>query len=124
MVYGKAGIVLAVVAATALAAASPAEARWRGGGWRGGAALGGFAAGALIGGALASRPYYGGYGYGYGGGPYYGSYAYGGGPVVVDEGYAEAATGGDDQYCLQRYKSYDPGSGTFLGYDGLRHPCP
>ncbi len=26
--------------------------------------------------------------------------------------------------CRQRYRSYDPISGTFLGYDGLRHPCP
>ena len=22
------------------------------------------------------------------------------------------------------YRSYDPASGTFLGYDGARHPCP
>jgi len=27
-------------------------------------------------------------------------------------------------YCAQRYRSYDPASGTYLGYDGLRHPCP
>jgi uncharacterized protein RhaS with RHS repeats len=27
-------------------------------------------------------------------------------------------------YCMQRYRSYDPASGTYLGYDGLRHPCP
>jgi hypothetical protein len=27
-------------------------------------------------------------------------------------------------YCMQRYRSYDPDSGTFLGNDGLRHPCP
>ena len=27
-------------------------------------------------------------------------------------------------YCAQRYRSYDPASGTFLGFDGLRHPCP
>ena len=27
-------------------------------------------------------------------------------------------------YCMQRFKSYDPGSGTYLGYDGYRHPCP
>jgi hypothetical protein len=27
-------------------------------------------------------------------------------------------------YCMQRFKSYDPGSGTYLGYDGLRHSCP
>jgi hypothetical protein len=25
--------------------------------------------------------------------------------------------------CAQRYRSYDPGSGTFLGHDGHRHPC-
>jgi hypothetical protein len=25
--------------------------------------------------------------------------------------------------CEQRYRSYDPGSGTFLGYDGTRHAC-
>lgn len=25
--------------------------------------------------------------------------------------------------CAQRYRSYDPGSGTFLGYDGRRHSC-
>ncbi len=27
-------------------------------------------------------------------------------------------------YCAQRFRSYDPRSGTYLGYDGLRHPCP
>lgn len=25
--------------------------------------------------------------------------------------------------CAQRYRSYDPASGTFLGYDGRRHSC-
>lgn len=29
-----------------------------------------------------------------------------------------------DSYCAQRYRSYDPGSGTYLGYDGEQHPCP
>jgi len=24
----------------------------------------------------------------------------------------------------ERFKSYDPASGTYLGYDGQRHPCP
>jgi hypothetical protein len=28
------------------------------------------------------------------------------------------------QYCINRYRSYDVASGTYLGYDGLRHPCP
>jgi hypothetical protein len=32
--------------------------------------------------------------------------------------------GGDASYCAQRYRSYDPASGTYLGFDGLRHPCP
>jgi hypothetical protein len=34
--------------------------------------------------------------------------------------------GGDDSvgYCLQTYRSYDPRSGTYVGFDGLRHPCP
>jgi BA14K-like protein/outer membrane protein with glycine zipper len=27
-------------------------------------------------------------------------------------------------YCAQRYRSYDPASGTYLGFDGVRHPCP
>jgi hypothetical protein len=85
-----------------------------GGGWghRGGWGLGaGLAAGALIGGALAARPYYDGPGYGYYGGPGY--YA------AVPDGDAGSST-----YCAQRFKSYDPSSGTYLGYDGVRHPCP
>jgi BA14K-like protein len=27
-------------------------------------------------------------------------------------------------YCMQRFRSYDLYSGTYLGYDGFRHPCP
>jgi hypothetical protein len=27
-------------------------------------------------------------------------------------------------YCMRRFRSYDPYSRTFLGYDGYRHPCP
>nr|WP_283805499.1 BA14K family protein [Bradyrhizobium tropiciagri] len=26
-------------------------------------------------------------------------------------------------FCGQRYRSYDPATSTFLGYDGRRHPC-
>jgi hypothetical protein len=60
----------------------------------------------VIGGALA-RPY----GYGY--------------PVYEEPAYAEVPVEGDAvAYCMSRYRSYDPASGTFLGYDGLRHPCP
>ncbi len=27
-------------------------------------------------------------------------------------------------YCAQRYRSYDPASGTYLNRDGNRYPCP
>lgn len=108
----KSKFVIAAVLGSSLILAAPAQARhwhhggWHHGGWAAGAA--GFAAGALIGGALASRPYY------YGG-PYYD------GPYAYEPGYA-----GDDAetYCEQRFRSYDPESGTYLGYDGRRHPCP
>ena len=28
------------------------------------------------------------------------------------------------KYCMRRFKSYNPRTGTYLGYDGYRHPCP
>lgn len=28
------------------------------------------------------------------------------------------------RWCEQHYRSYDPRSGTYMGYDGHRHPCP
>jgi|SRR5580698_3199185 hypothetical protein len=67
----------------------------------------GIAAGALLGAAIAAQPYY--YGPGYYPPGYYGPPPPSGDPV---------------SYCMSRFKSYDPGSGTYLGYDGLRHPCP
>jgi hypothetical protein len=66
-------------------------------------------------------------GYGYGG--YYGDdyYAdngyYDGNYGNYDSGPSYVVSSGDSGYCAQRYKSYDPASGTYLGYDGLRHPC-
>ena len=113
---------------------------WRGGyrGGRFGDAGLGLAAGAIIGGAIiaATRPYgYGGYdpGYTYAPGYAYSGYAYAPGyeyaPVYeyaprYAPGYAADAGGGDVGYCQQRFRSYDPASGTYLGFDGLRHPCP
>ena len=55
----------------------------------------------------------------YGPGPYY----YGAGYPPPPAGYAPPPEG-DISYCMQRYKSYDPNTGTFLGKDGRRHPCP
>ena len=104
-----------------------------GGGWnggyrhrRGGGFIPGAVAGAVIGGALASESY------AYYGGPDY--YASGSYPGYYDDGYSDDAAVvavapapvGDDAvaYCMQTYQSYDPASGTYLGFDGLRHPCP
>jgi hypothetical protein len=89
--------------------------RWAGGGgryWRGGGY--GYGWGPAWGWGLG----YGlglGYGWGY---PYYADTYYYGAPVVYSGG------GGAVAYCAQRFKSYDPRSGTYLGYDGRRHPCP
>jgi BA14K-like protein len=47
---------------------------------------------------------------------YYDDYAYG-------DDYVAASPGGDSS-CQSRFRSYDPSTGTYLGYDGLRHPCP
>jgi hypothetical protein len=88
----------------------------------------GFAAGLAAGSAL---------GYGYGGyyDPYYygddyayndysgEGYGYGYGGYDASPGYV-VSSGVDPTYCAQRYRSYDPATGTYLGYDGLRHPCP
>jgi hypothetical protein len=34
------------------------------------------------------------------------------------------ATSQDDGYGCQHYRTYDPASGTYKGYDGQRHSCP
>lgn len=64
--------------------------------------LGGLAVGAMIGAAAAAPPP-----------PPAGYYApapaYGGGDWLA--------------YCSSKYRSFDPASGTYLGYDGYRHPC-
>jgi hypothetical protein len=69
------------------------------------------AAGAIGYGAYAAgRGYYG----------YYGGYY--GTPGYTD--YYASAAGPNDAYCASRFRSYDPASGTYLGYDGFRHSCP
>lgn len=37
---------------------------------------------------------------------------------------AAADPGGGLAYCAQHFRSYNPATGTYLGYDGLRRPCP
>ncbi len=82
-----------------------------------------FARGFGFGLGLGAGASYGGYygdGYWADGGPY--AYDYG----DYDDAYAAPvyAESDDVQYCMQRFRSYDPRSGTYLGYDGERHPCP
>lgn len=79
--------------------------RWHGGGWSGFGA--GLAAGAIIGGVIAA-PYY-----------YETPYYYSGPRYYIEDPGIDA-----EEYCIRRYRSYDPYSGTYLGYDGYRHPCP
>lgn len=75
-----------------------------------------------------------GHGHGHGYGHRHHQRHYGGGAAVLGGLAAGAIIGGAiansqaqsnaASYCAQRYRSYDPGSGTYLGRDGLRRPCP
>jgi hypothetical protein len=47
-----------------------------------------------------------------------------GGIIATQPGYAPGPGNPDVAYCIHRYRSYDPRSGTYLGGDGYRHPCP
>lgn len=49
------------------------------------------------------------------------NYTYGPAPGTAT---VVAQNGDNVAYCQSRYRSYDPASGTFLGFDGKRHPCP
>src|SRR6478672_1793487 len=102
----KLAIAAIAMGAAAFLAAAPAHAQHRhhGGGWGGGwgGAGAGFVAGALLGGALASSP-----GYYYGPRYYEPDYAYAPAPAYGPDG-AEA-------YCIQRLRTYDPASGTYMG---------
>jgi hypothetical protein len=72
--------------------------------------------------------YHGGYryyGYGWGYDPW-GAVAAAGVVGLAAGAIAAGAVQATDSvaYCEQRYRSYDPRTGTYLGYDGYRHPCP
>ena len=114
-------------------------------GWAGPLAFGA----AVVGSALAA-PYYG-YDYGYapadysyGYSPDYYSYSYS--PGYYNYGYSPnynygyssgystygytpgyssyGYSGRDASWCMAHYRSYDPASGTYMGFDGMRHSCP
>jgi hypothetical protein len=70
----------------------------------------------------------GGWGRGRGGGGVGAAVGIGVGAAII--GGAIAASAAEQQrqqavgYCMQRYRSYDPNSQTFLGRDGMRYSCP
>lgn len=96
-----------VMAVSLLASPTPVQARNNTG-----AIIGGIAAGAIIGGVIAnSNRGYAAPGY-YEPAPVYAPRpSYGPPPDAVS-------------YCMQRYRSYRPETGTFVGYDGIERPCP
>jgi hypothetical protein len=85
---------VAVTGVVLTAGVSPASAQWRGRGR--GRGRGDWVAPAIIGGAII------------------------GGAIIADQARRRDAI----EYCMRRYRSFDPESMTFLGNDGLRHPCP
>jgi hypothetical protein len=44
-------------------------------------------------------------------------------PSRINDAYAYMGESANVSSCSQRYRSFDPASGSFLGYDGHRHPC-
>ena len=104
-------VVAACTVATTVDTASAAPLH-RGWGWPGAVAAG------VIGGAVAAATsplwapgyydYYPSYGPGYG---------YPQGPAVLQGGDNVAA-------CEARFRSYNPQTGTYMGFDGIQHPCP
>jgi hypothetical protein len=144
----------AAIAAMVAAPATEASAWWRGGwgwGWGPGLFAGAVVAGAIIASRPPGYVVYDGYAQPvYAPGCYWASrpiydpagrvVGYTGQPVQVCPGYTppppgysggpapryagELPPGGPVASCAQRFKSYDPKTGTYLGNDGQRHPCP
>jgi hypothetical protein len=97
----------------------------------------GFGAGVALGYGLGyglGYPYYG-YGYGYGYPAYYGyndygygDYGYGGYGYSSGYGYGDYASIGNGDnavaYCMSRFRTYKPATGTYTGNDGRQHSCP
>lgn len=96
------------------------------------------AAALLIAAPAFAQVYFGGpgfsFGFGYPDGDYYGPGYYGPDyyppeysppppPPVYEGGRAEVDPGAVE-YCERHFRSYNPATGLYLGYDGLYHPCP
>jgi hypothetical protein len=138
---------LAVIAGVVMASSTPAAARWHRA-WGPVAGAGAVAGAALGGVAAATSPWWGGY---YGNYPYSYPYGYSGtyayapgynynygyatpawGFGESTNGYAQPEWNGtygygvprDQAWCESHYRSYNPATGMFLGYDGRYHACP
>ena len=76
----------------------------------------GYYGAAVAAGAIGAGAYYGAYGSeehyaGYDSGQYYN---------YVGQGSTAESTNG----CAERFRSYNPATGMYVGYDGLNHSCP
>jgi BA14K-like protein len=92
--------VVATTGALGVSSAYAQRGRGRGRGWGGGRGRGGGNLGAAIGIGIGAAVI--------------------GGAIAAGEAQRQNSV----NYCLQRFRSYDPQSGTYLGNDGYRHPCP
>lgn len=114
----KAIAAAALIGMAALMMPSPAEAG-RGNSW--GAGLVGFGIGAIVGSALTPREVY------VVPPPYEYDYDYepaGYGPVGYGPGYGPPPWSPDwYAYCSSRYRSFNPRTGYFMGYDGVPRFC-
>ena len=129
---------LALTGCAVLASVGPASAQYRPGwGWGPGWGYGpGAMAAGVIGGTIAAAtsplwaPGYYDYEPGYAYGPAYDApryydyspgYSYAPPGTVVVQGGPDSGTVAS---CQARFRSYNPSTGMYMGYDGEQHPCP
>ncbi|HEV2098442.1 MAG TPA: BA14K family protein [Stellaceae bacterium] len=56
-----------------------------------------------------------------------GTFGYGQRPQYYDYAPGMRVAGADRgaiAWCATRFQSFDPATGTYMGFDGIRHPCP
>jgi BA14K-like protein len=70
--------------------------------------------------------YYRGRGRGYGGAAVGAGIAAGiiGGAIIADQARRQAAEDDAVRYCMQRFRSYNPNTGTYISSSGEERPCP
>jgi hypothetical protein len=70
---------------------------------------------AVAAGAIGAGAYYGGY---------YGGYQPSSSNQYYDYYQTQATPTANASWCAARFRSFNPATGTYRGYDGLDHPCP